>query len=526
MNSESIIPGEGGSEAPGLASLLQRLENKPGFPALSESVAAINEITNSEDQNIEGLSAIILKDFGLTSSILRVANSASYRAASGSGITSVSRAVSVLGFSTLRDIALTVVLFDQIKNRAGAREIKESFLRAQMAGTIAREAGKLFLPRRAEEVYTCALFHSLGQILTLMYFPDEAQQIRDLINQHAHTENEAATKVLGIDFALLGQGVAEQWLFPSTMVHSLQPLPDGLIERPQTPEDMLWLLSGFGNEVCACLTGGASQQPGEGLSGLRQRFAEVMVFSGPQLHSMVEKSFEDTKAFASTLGVSLTQSSFVKQVTDWVKAGPDDEAGQSRLAPVAALDTTTSAVPPSATCKPRDDPHQVLSAGIDKLSDSIVGDFALNDILSVTVETMLRAMDFQRALICLRDDKSGFMLARMGCGKDANLVARKFRFPLKDTPNVFQLAIGNGLDIVIKDIADPKIADKIPSWYRSTVSARTFVLMPLMIKGQAVALIYCDKQEANSIVIPERELSLMKTLRNQALLAIKQSKVR
>jgi hypothetical protein len=38
-----------------------------------------------------------------------------------------------------------------------------------------------------------------------------------------------------------------------------------------------------------------------------------------------------------------------------------------------------------------------------------------------------------------------------------------------------------------------------------------------------VGLIYCDRDKAGSIVIPEKELSLLKTLRNQALLAIKQS---
>jgi hypothetical protein len=38
-----------------------------------------------------------------------------------------------------------------------------------------------------------------------------------------------------------------------------------------------------------------------------------------------------------------------------------------------------------------------------------------------------------------------------------------------------------------------------------------------------VALIYCDKERAGSIAIPERELALLKTLRNQALLALKQS---
>jgi hypothetical protein len=64
---------------------------------------------------------------------------------------------------------------------------------------------------------------------------------------------------------------------------------------------------------------------------------------------------------------------------------------------------------------------------------------------------------------------------------------------------------------------------KIPDWYRKTVIARTFVLLPLLIKGNAVALIYCDRDKPGSIVIPEKELSLLKTLRNQALLAIKQS---
>ena len=37
-----------------------------------------------------------------------------------------------------------------------------------------------------------------------------------------------------------------------------------------------------------------------------------------------------------------------------------------------------------------------------------------------------------------------------------------------------------------------------------------------------MALIYADADAANSIIIPEKELSLLRTLRNQAVLAIKQ----
>lgn len=510
MNGDTALAGGTGADA--LAPLLRRLDGKPGFPALSESVAAINEITNSEDQNIDDLAAIIQRDFGLTSNILRVANSATYRAASGGGVSTVARAVSVLGFATLRDIALTVVLFSQMKDRAGAREIKEAFLRAQLAGVLAREAGKLYMPRHADEVYTSALFHSLGQILTLMYFPEEAQRIRDLVNQQGVAEADAVIQVLGLDFSRLGQGVAQQWLFPLPLVNSLRALPDGVVPRPQTPEDTLWVLSGFGNEACTALVAGAHPPSGKGLKQLRQRFAEVMHFSAPQLHTLVRKSLDDTKVFAGALGVNLTQSGFVKQVAEWIDAGPDAEDRVPETSPPAPSAETVS-----------DNARQVLSAGINQLTNTLVGDFALNDVLRLMMETLRQGMDFQRVLVCMKDAKSGFMVARLGCGKDADLVARKFRFPLEDDPNVFQLAVGNGVDIVIKDIADPKIANKVPPWYRATVSARTFILMPLMIKEQAVGLIYCDKQQANSIVIPERELSLIKSLRNQALLAIKQS---
>ena len=55
------------------------------------------------------------------------------------------------------------------------------------------------------------------------------------------------------------------------------------------------------------------------------------------------------------------------------------------------------------------------------------------------------------------------------------------------------------------------------------MNAGTFVIFPLCIKGNPVAMIYSDCERAGEIVIPEKELSLLRTLRNQAVLAIKQS---
>jgi hypothetical protein len=112
---------------------------------------------------------------------------------------------------------------------------------------------------------------------------------------------------------------------------------------------------------------------------------------------------------------------------------------------------------------------------------------------------------------------------RFGLVPEIAELARHFRFPLgAQMHDVFQLAVGKGLDI-ISDIDDPKIADKVPAWYRERIPAKTFVLFPLNIKGRPVVLIYCERDKAGSISISEKELRLLKTLRNQALLAIKQA---
>jgi len=169
------------------------------------------------------------------------------------------------------------------------------------------------------------------------------------------------------------------------------------------------------------------------------------------------------------------------------------------------------------------DIQATLAAGIQDISNSLVEDFSLNDILRITLETMYRAMGFDRVLLCLRDSKTNQMVGRFGFGVDTNEIARHFRFPLSAAPDVFRVAASKGVDLIITDINDPKIFERIPDWYRSKVTAETFVLFPLMLKGAPVAMIYCDKSKAGEIVIPPKELSLLKTLRNQALLAIKQA---
>jgi hypothetical protein len=137
---------------------------------------------------------------------------------------------------------------------------------------------------------------------------------------------------------------------------------------------------------------------------------------------------------------------------------------------------------------------------------------------------MYRALGFRRVLLCVRDTRANSMMGRLGFGPDADEVARHFRFSLGGMADVFNIVLAKGVDLLVRDAAEDKIAGRIPDWYRKAVGAPTFILLPLSIRGSAIALLYADKEKVNEIVISEDELSLLRTLRNQAVLAIKQSR--
>ena len=83
------------------------------------------------------------------------------------------------------------------------------------------------------------------------------------------------------------------------------------------------------------------------------------------------------------------------------------------------------------------------------------------------------------------------------------------------------MAFKNNVDIRIENTRDEKRRGKIPDWYHDNIAARSFTIFPIIIKQAPVALIYIDSANATAINITDSQLSLLKTLRNQAILAIK-----
>ena len=517
-----------GSRQATLEFLLRRMRHKSDFPALSESVSTINKIANSETESIDKLSNTILKDFALTNKLLRLVNSAYFRQAGGGSISTVSRAVIVLGFEAVRNIAITVLLFDHLQNKANTNQLKEDFLRANMAGVLAKDIGATAHMRDLEQSFICSLFHSLGRLLSQYYFPEDAEEIRRTIAQKSCSEEVAAKQVLGITFEEMGVAIAKLWGFPPLIVTSMRRLPDGTVKKPVDQEERLRMLSGFSNELCDVIALATPELRDRELKKTMARFADAVALKQSDVMQTVQNAVEEVTDFARIIQLNLQQTTFGKQMRLFAEAGVvekaafDDPNGSDFADSTVIQEGDPLGGVGGAPGTQAVDAQAVLTAGIQDISNTLIDGFQLNDILRIILETMYRAMGFKRVVLCIRDAKAGVMQGRFGFGPNANEVARAFRFPLSFTPDIFHAATSKGVDLLISDINEPKIASRIPDWYRKAVPANSFVLFPLNIKGNPVALIYADRDEPGGISIPEKELQLLRTLRNQAILAIKQ----
>ncbi|MBZ0105270.1 MAG: HDOD domain-containing protein [Sulfuricella denitrificans] len=530
LTPEESAPVSPGTNQGTLDFLLRRMRHKSDFPALAESISSINRIASSDTEGVTQLSNAILKDVALTSKLLKVVNAAYYSQFGGGSISTVSRAVVILGFDTVRNLALTLLLFDSLQDKEHAALLKDEFVRSLYSGIIAKELAHKVGVRTAEEGFICAMFHNLGKMLCMFYLMEEVEETNRVMQQKNMSEENASISVLGMSYHDLGIGVSRAWNFPEQISHSMRSLPAEKVRKPATDFERLNVLSAFASDICRMATQEESQEKSRQLLKLTQRFGLPMSINERTILATAESAALEFAKFVSTLQLDLRQSKLGKQL---IKGSTIADAAAKTMATASGMtgailgegngvseeDATRMIQLPASEL--HQDAQGILTQGIQDISNSLVEGRSLNDIMRMIMETMYTSIGFSRVILCLKDVRQNLMVARSGFGPDSSQIVKAFKFPMAFTPDVFHVSLKNNVDIIIEDIDDPKIEARIPEWYRKAVSAHTFVLFPVVLKNNPIALIYADKPKAGDIKLPEQELNLLRVLRNQAILAIK-----
>ena len=517
-SSSEVAPAQQPSGA--LEFLLTRMRHKSSFPALSQTISAISRITSGEAKNVQDLTAVLLKDFSLTNKLLCLVNSSGYGQFGGT-ISTVSRAVLILGFDAIRNLAVTLVLFEHLQNKNQADKLRDDVISALFTGIVARRMSHAAGIRDPEEGFVCGVFHNLGRMLASYYLLDESIAVNREMQQSGLTEEQAARRVLGVSYEEIGTAVARSWNLPDTIVRSMQRVTKARPDKPKNAHERLQLTATLADALGRAACAGSPAERDKRIAQLVQRFGAAMPLDERALTSLatsaMDELFEDTAALLGNSGKSRFCQGLMRTAGN-APAIETPETGPLKR----AIEEGTRVKTTANASQDASDPAQVLGAGIQDIAETLVGDFKLSDLLRIILETMYRAMGFSRVMLFMRDPRTPTMIARLGYGIDIERIMRELRLPLGPNQDVFSVVLEKNVDLLVFDIEAENIRSRIPDWFRKNSLGQTFVALPMVVDKNPIGMFYGEKALAGELEIGAREMNLLKTLRNQAVLALKQ----
>jgi len=511
--------------------VLRRMRHKADFPVLGGTLSAINRANSTGREHARVFSESVLKDVSLANKLLKMVNTVNYR--QFGGISTVSRAISVLGFDTVRNIARTLTLIEHLNDKSQAEDMREEIVACYLSGLLARELADKCGIADGEQAFVCAMFQRLGKLLTCFYLRDEWIAIDKLVKGRAIEEPRAAREVLGMRLHELGQGVARAWAFPDSMVASMEPVDGTVHALPGAPDQRLRLAAMIANGVSDALRNPAAEQRAPRLRVLAQMYAGAGL-GFDELKAAIAPSMTNLIRDAEVLGLNPARSPLVTTAKKLVETKGDLTAAIEHTLPAtrnargtATVQVSAAGTPAMAAAMPEDPAVTAqrqgqLMSGLQDITNRLAGEYKVNDILRIVLETMYRAMGFRRVLLFVLDPVRQVLRCRLGFGPDADAyVQQNLAIPLTGAKDIFHASGTLGNDLVVEDVDGEKIRGYVPDWYRKKLGGRGVLLLPLSVGKKRVGLIYADVEDAQAMRFGPDAMNMLKTLRNQAVVAIR-----
>jgi HD-like signal output (HDOD) protein len=499
------------------AALLQKVCGDDEMFALGSAIARVVQMATSDDQGTHDLAHYVLSDVALTQRILRLANTVRYRTASGTSVTTVSRAISLLGFDNVRTVALAMLLVDALASSDHAYSVRVELEASLCASLVGREMARHSFYQGAEEASIGALFKNLGALLVASHEHDRYREIQALIATGKHTDAQAAQMILGCSFDALSEAVLAEWKIPDVITRAQRPLEGGVLKLAVNRGEWMRQVASFSFDVARLLGSTATPSDTPQAQALLARYGAALNIGEPELDELFE-----TVAFELK---SLLQSMNLQPVPR--RAPQDDKGG---LPNVLLLATLGAGAEEEQGCYPSGKPknaRDLLLAGVQDVTQMRAsGTHKVNEVVLAVLETLYTALGFRFATVVLKDVRAGQYRARVSFGLTQARVQEGFAFPLappgdKAGRDLFYLAMENDADLMISDARGAKIRALLPAWHKALLpDAQSFIVLPLVVGKAQLGLFYADRTETAPEGVPPDETALIKALKGQVLAAL------
>lgn len=503
------VAGQGPTHAGALEEVFKALKEHGSLPTLGSTLGRLTKMLESDTDAVQDLANVILADVSLTQRLLQLSNLLPNRQGTPP-VTTITRAIMVLGFNQIRAAAVSLILLDGLGAEVRTA-VREDFHHALLAGSLARELLMGSHGDEAEEASIAAMFRSVGRVLLATFAPQAHAAIRTLQADESLSATAAARRVVGKSFEEITQRVMEQWSVPDRITAATAATPVR-ISAPTSSGDRVCLAAQFSDEVAGAVCAGGQAGGAafaETMKTLLARFAPAFALDRPQLTTLVDRATARTMELEKAIGLPPIEAAAVNVLQS--------------LPQEAQLETP--AVQPSVQRDEVGRPanaRDVLLAGLAEATDALAraaeGSVDVNSIIRIVLEAMYSGLGYARAAFFLRDPATNLFRVRASFGEPP----LKFAFSSVYTPDLVHAALSHATDLHIADVGSEKVAAKLPAWFaRELPQTRSFILMPLVMKEKPIGLFFADRLMTDEQGLSSEELNLLRSLRNQVVMALR-----
>lgn len=194
------------------------------MPSLPTTVAKVMEICNNPKTSPTDLDRVISLDPVLMGKVLKLINSAYY--GFQNQVTSLVRAIIMLGVNTVKNLALNTAVLDKLSDKSGFRALNmEGFWRHSLctgvvAKLIARKRG--VDAQHLDEYFAAGLLHDIGKVPLNNILSNEYIRAMSLADRERIALYLAEKRTIDMDHAEAGSMIADAWHLDGPIADSIK----------------------------------------------------------------------------------------------------------------------------------------------------------------------------------------------------------------------------------------------------------------------------------------------------------------
>lgn len=450
------------------------------MPIFSNTAQRIYAALDDKQKGAMELATIILQDPNLTAKLLKFSNSPYYNP-SRQKISTVTRAIVILGGQTIRELTLVCSFFESILSPTNKERANIEIAKAIHSAVQAREIAVNLSDSSPEEVFVATLLHNIGQVAFWCSNSKHTAKLQAQIASGDLNSTQTERQVLGFHLADLGKKLSKAW--------QLTGLINQAINHPDSSDKRIQIVR-LGRLICDAVYEGWDSD------AMQTCLSKIQKLTG-----------EDIDVIKSRIKANISRAVDI--------AG---QFGAHDASKYISHEPITSA--PAAIVieeKPQPNNKLIQYQILQDITAHMSGKFDLNALFEMVLEGIHRGVEMDRTLFLLLSPDKQSLTETISLGWQKQDINKKIHiYNNEPSGNLLFHALNepDGLWYNLK-----QHAGLYTTQIEITLGKHESFVFPVDIEGKPMGLIYCDRGIRHKALTKENFYSA-KNFVNQAKIGL------